>query len=86
MPVAAGPGPCGPARASCRPAISGRKRPLLRILTSGDAMDVTILAHQGGWDEMLIFASPVAMGIGLWVIFRQKPAKDEGEDDSPELG
>jgi len=47
-------------------------------------MDSGILAHGSGLDEMLIFASPVAMGIGLWLIFRHKPDEEEGEDDPPE--
>jgi hypothetical protein len=46
-------------------------------------MDGLIVAHQGGWDEMMIFFFPVAFAIGFWVIIRQKPAEDEDEDQVP---
>lgn len=46
-------------------------------------MDGLIVAHQGGWDEMMIFFFPVAFGIGFWIITRQKPAEDEDEGQAP---
>jgi hypothetical protein len=33
-------------------------------------------------EELFIFVSPIAMGVGLWLIFRQKPPKRD--DDTPE--
>jgi hypothetical protein len=46
-------------------------------------MDGVILAHGSGGDELLILAFPVVVGLGFWLITRQKPAEDEGADDSP---
>jgi hypothetical protein len=46
-------------------------------------MDSTILAHGNGLDELLIFASPLVMGLGLWLIVRQKPDEEEGGEDPP---
>jgi hypothetical protein len=46
------------------------------------SMDGVILAHGGG-DELLILVFPVVVGLGFWLITRQRPAEDEGADDSP---
>jgi hypothetical protein len=47
------------------------------------SMDGVILAHGGGGDELLILVFPVVVGLGFWLITRQRPAEDEGADDSP---
>jgi len=52
----------------------------LEVLVS---MDGVILAHGSGGDELLILVFPVVVGLGFWLITRQKPAEDEGADDSP---
>jgi hypothetical protein len=46
-------------------------------------MDGLIVAHGSGIDELMIFAMPVAFGIGFWLITRQKPSDDEDEDQVP---
>lgn len=60
----------------------GREAPRtgLEVLVS---MDGVILAHGSGGDELLILVFPVVVGLGFWLITRQKPAEDEGADDSP---
>lgn len=32
----------------------------------------TVLAHQGGWDEILMVAGPIAIIVGLLVIVRRR--------------
>jgi hypothetical protein len=43
-------------------------------------MDTTIPAQETGMEELLIVVAPIVMGLGLWLILRQKP--DEHDDDS----
>jgi len=45
-------------------------------------MDPTIPAQGNGMEELFIFASPIAMALGLWLFLRQKPDKQD-DDDSP---
>lgn len=52
----------------------------LEVLMS---MAGVILAHGSGADELAIFIFPVVVGLGFWLITRQRPADDEGADDSP---
>jgi hypothetical protein len=33
-------------------------------------------------EELFIFVSPIAMGVGLWLIFRQRPAGKDKDDAS----
>ncbi len=47
----------------------------------------TILAHQGGWDEMLLVAGPIALVAGLlWLarrrVTRGQPASTPEDADS----
>jgi len=37
-------------------------------------------------EELTVFVFPVVMGVGLWLIFRQKPNQDPPDDDSPGPG
>lgn len=40
-------------------------------------MDVLILAHAGGLDEMAIILFPIVVGLGVWLLTRQgAPKKD----------
>jgi hypothetical protein len=36
-------------------------------------------------EELLIFVAPIVMGVGLWLILRQKP-DEQDDDDSPAPG
>lgn len=50
-----------------------------------DAEPVTgfagVLAHQGGWDEALMVAVPLAIFVGLmWVAYRKPPPGDGSTD------
>jgi hypothetical protein len=44
-------------------------------------MDLAILAHGSGLDELAIFIFPVVLGIGFWLITRKKP-DEENETDT----
>jgi hypothetical protein len=45
-------------------------------------MTVTLLAHQGGWDETLLVAVPIAAIVGLLAIARRRVtrARDQPDD------
>ena len=45
-------------------------------------MDPTIPAQGKGMEELLIFVAPAVMGVGLWLILRQKP-DEQNDDDRP---
>jgi hypothetical protein len=49
-------------------------------------MSSVIVAHGNGLDELMIFVFPVVMGLGFWIITRQKSDEDETEDDPSEPG
>ena len=36
------------------------------------ALIIAILAHQGGWDEILLVAGPIAVIVGLLVIVKKR--------------
>ncbi len=41
-----------------------------------------ILAHQGGWDEMLLVAAPVGIFAGLlWIANRRADGADQNDQD-----
>jgi hypothetical protein len=76
-----------PARSSCSPA--GRRR--LRLADAApvwepEAVTALLLAHQGGWDEMLFVAVPIVIFGSLLAIAnrrasrieRQQPLNGEG--------
>ncbi|UJW31270.1 hypothetical protein L3Q67_39790 [Saccharothrix sp. AJ9571] len=43
-----------------------------------------VLAHQGGWDEIMVFAGPVAIIVLLVVLARrQAPPPEDGDDEPP---
>lgn len=39
-------------------------------------MDV-LLAHQGGWDELLMFLTPIALVVGTWWLLERRKARDD---------
>jgi len=45
-------------------------------------MDVAILAHGSGLDELAIFIFPVVFGVGFWLITRKKPDEEDDTDTS----
>jgi hypothetical protein len=45
-------------------------------------MDVAILAHGSGLDELAIFVFPVVVGIGFWLITRSTPDDEDDTDAS----
>ncbi|WP_162788240.1 hypothetical protein [Amycolatopsis albispora] len=43
-----------------------------------------VLAHQGGWDEIMLFAGPVAIIVLLVVLARRQAPPPEEEDEHDE--
>jgi hypothetical protein len=48
-------------------------------------MDPTIPSQELGMEELFIVVAPAVMGVGLWLILRQKPDKRD-DDDAPTPG
>lgn len=40
-----------------------------------------VLAHQGGWDEILMVAGPIAIIVGLLAVVRRRLGAGLSEDD-----
>jgi uncharacterized protein YbjT (DUF2867 family) len=53
---------------------------------AGAGIPATIVAHQGGWDEMLLVVGPIAIVAGLlWLARRRVMRTQTGStDDIPE--
>lgn len=47
----------------------------------------TLIAHQGGWDEILLVAGPIAVVVGLLAVVRRRVNARvvDGADDSDAL-
>ena len=45
-----------------------------------------VLAHQGGWDEILMFLTPIALVVGTWWLLERRKARkgDAAEDPAQE--
>lgn len=43
----------------------------------------TVLAHQGGWDEMLLVALPIALFVALLGIANARAGRPDGATDEP---
>ena len=68
--------------AAARPTHLGRRQAGPTLTSVG--LVPTVLGHGSGLDELAIFLFPVVLGIGFWLITRQKPAEDgDDEDDDP---
>jgi hypothetical protein len=52
------------------------------LATAG--IPATILAHQGGWDEMLLVAGPIALVGGLLWLARRRVTRGTQPADTPE--
>ena len=52
------------------------------LATAG--IPATILAHQGGWDEMLLVAGPIALVGGLLWLARRRVTRSAQPADTPE--
>jgi hypothetical protein len=44
-----------------------------------------VLAHQGGWDEILLIAGPILVVAGLLVLAKRR-ADRTGDGDTPRAG
>jgi len=53
--------------------------------TVSSVHDVVVLAHQGGWDEILMVAGPVAIFVGLLRIARRRAEQLAEEQSAEEL-
>ena len=42
-----------------------------------------LLAHQGGWDEILMFLIPIGLVVGTWYMLDKRKARREGSADDP---
>ena len=49
---------------------------------SGGAL-IPIVAHQGGWDEVLMFAVPIILAIAVVWYFEQRARRDAKREDEP---
>lgn len=45
-------------------------------------MTAVLLAHQGGWDEVLFVALPIALFAGLLVIANRRATRDQAEREA----
>jgi hypothetical protein len=45
-------------------------------------MDRAIPSQETGMEELFIIVAPAVMGVGLWLILRQKPDQQD-DDDAP---
>ena len=44
-----------------------------------------LLAHQGGWDEFLLFAGPIALAVVVMVVLeRRRPQRTEDPQEESE--
>ncbi|MDJ0498652.1 MAG: hypothetical protein QNJ89_12540 [Acidimicrobiia bacterium] len=44
-----------------------------------------LLAHQGGWDEFLLFAGPIALAVVIMVVLeRRRPPQTDESQEEPE--
>ncbi|MET0145641.1 MAG: hypothetical protein ABW328_12775 [Ilumatobacteraceae bacterium] len=46
-------------------------------VTAAVTIPATVLAHQGGWDEMLLVAGPIALVVGLLALARRRVTRAE---------
>jgi hypothetical protein len=46
---------------------------------------VTLLAHQGGWDEILLVLVPIALFAGLLYLANKRAARVQDEDDDSDV-
>jgi hypothetical protein len=44
--------------------------------------DAAVLAHQGGWDEILFVMVPIAIFAGLLALANKRAARDQAEADA----
>lgn len=44
-------------------------------------MSVTVLAHQGGWDEIAFVLLPIALFAGLLALANRRAARQQAEGD-----
>jgi hypothetical protein len=51
------------------------------VATSG--IPAALLAHQGGWDEILLVAGPIAVVAGLLWLARRRVTRAEGSGTDP---
>ena len=47
---------------------------------------VALLAHQGGWDEVLLVLGPIAVVAGLLALARRRVTRERVDDSSPDGG
>lgn len=49
-------------------------------------VSVAVLAHEGGWDEVLLVAGPIAVIVVLLAVVRRRLDARAGGGDAPEGG
>lgn len=42
------------------------------------------LAHQGGWDELLMFLLPIALVVATWFVLERRRSRGSGQKQSTE--
>jgi hypothetical protein len=45
-----------------------------------------VLAHQGGWDELLMFLLPIALVVGTWFVMERRRSNNPTHHDDPTAG
>lgn len=49
-------------------------------------MTAVMVAHQGGWDEVLFVLLPIALFAGLLAIANRRASREQAARDEPESG
>jgi hypothetical protein len=42
-----------------------------------------LLAHQGGWDELIMFLLPIALVVATWFVLERRKGRKTPEGDPP---
>ena len=53
--------------------------------TLGAMAPALVVAHQGGWDEILLVLLPIALFGGLLAIANRRAAREQAEQQDPDL-
>ena len=54
--------------------------------TTGIGIPAAVLAHQGGWDEILLVVVPIALVLGLLALARRRVTRHEPTAAEPSSG
>ncbi|MGI9645825.1 MAG: hypothetical protein ACR2O6_11005 [Ilumatobacteraceae bacterium] len=49
-------------------------------------LEISLLAHQGGWDEILLVGAPIALIVGLLAVVKRRVDAQMASDEGAESG